>query len=208
LAKPRAYRSAVRDAHAEATRERIVDAAYTLLKTTRPVDLSYADVAKAAKVSVRTVYRSFPTPDDLFTAVSNRVLSRALPPGFRMDTIEQGIEAMSANFKMLDEDPALFRVMFAVPTRSRMDPGATFERLFGSQLAKLSAADRKAAYAVLDLLTSPYAWDVMHHNWGLRGERSIRASLVAAHAFLDYLAHKPRALDPETPAPPLARRKS
>lgn len=203
----RAYRSAVRDAHAEETRARIVDAAYTLLKTTRPVDLAYADVAEAAGVSTRTVYRAFPTAEDLFIAVSNKLLDGVMPPDHRMDTLEQAVDSLRASFRVLDEDPALFRVIFAVPTRSRMDQAATFERLFGDRLAKLAPADRRAAFALLDLLACPYAWDVMHHNWGLRGERSVRATLVAIEALFDYLARKPRALDPTTPAPPIARRK-
>jgi AcrR family transcriptional regulator len=101
MAGPRAYRSAVREAQAEANRRRVVDAAYRLLKTTRPVDLSYADVAETAGVSVRTVYRNFPRADDLFAAVAQEVLPPALREGRRPETLADLIEALEHSFARL-----------------------------------------------------------------------------------------------------------
>jgi AcrR family transcriptional regulator len=203
---PRAYRSPVRAAHANGTRGRIVEAAHQLLKTTRPVDLSYADVAAAAAVSARTVYRCFPRAEDLFAAVSKRILARTFD---RPDPDRWGlpelIGALERSFAQLEADPALFRVLFAVPSRSTLDQPTTFARVFGAQVEHLSAADRRSVFALIDLLGSPYAWDVMHFNWDLGVKRSVRATLVAVQALLDYLEREPAALCPDSPAPKLAR---
>jgi AcrR family transcriptional regulator len=198
----RSYRSPVRAAQAETTRARIVEAAFTLLRTTRPIDLSYADIAKKARVALRTVYRVFPTPDDLFLAVSQRFLPDL---EHKAQSVAGLIELLESQFEMLEAEPALFRVMFAVPTRSRIDQPSLFGRLFAEQMAHLSPADRRAAFAVVDLLGSPYAWDVMHRNWGLSTARSIRAVVVAVQALFDYLAREPTALSSKSAPPPLAR---
>lgn len=205
----RAYRSDLREALAEDTRVRIVEAAYRLLKTTRPVDLSYADVAEAAGVSLRTVYRAFPTPDDLFVAVSDRLFETIGAP----DPVETDLDAMIAllrrEFETLDADPALFRVIFAVPTRSRWNPRALYDRLFAPYLEALSERDRVAAYALIDLLSCPYAWDVMHHNWKVPADRAVRAILVALRALFDHLKRTPEALSLDHPEPTFTpRRKS
>jgi AcrR family transcriptional regulator len=209
LPKTRAYHSELREAHADATRERIVDSAYKLLKTTRPVDLSYADVADDAGVSVRTVYRAFPRPEDLFMAVSSKLFAAVFPGKSTptADTIDELVEALRKQFQMLDEDPALFRVIFAVPTRSRMDPDNMFERFFGHEVEQLTPTERRTVFALIDLLGSPYAWDVMHHNWNVPADRAVRGVLVAIRALLDYLHRAPDALAAKTPAPTIAPRR-
>jgi AcrR family transcriptional regulator len=70
-APKRRYDTSLRQAHAEDTAARILDAVHARLgKGDRT--LSYAAVAREAKVSVPTVYRHFPTQDDLFRAYAAR----------------------------------------------------------------------------------------------------------------------------------------
>lgn len=68
----RSYRSDLREAQARATRERILDAVGALLKT-RPDQVSYAAIARAARVALPTVHRHFPTRKELFEAYRLRV---------------------------------------------------------------------------------------------------------------------------------------
>lgn len=68
----RTYRSELRLAQAAATRHRILDAITALMKD-RPDQLSIAGIARAARVSLPTVHRHFPTRRDLFEAYSLRV---------------------------------------------------------------------------------------------------------------------------------------
>jgi AcrR family transcriptional regulator len=70
-APKRPYDASLRQAHAEDTAARILDAVHARLgKGDRT--LSYAAIAREAKVSVPTVYRHFPTQDDLFRAYAAR----------------------------------------------------------------------------------------------------------------------------------------
>jgi len=64
----RAYKSEIRAQQAELTRHRILEAAVRVA-TGRHADLSFKAIAKEAGVSTPTVYRHFPTRDDLFQAV-------------------------------------------------------------------------------------------------------------------------------------------
>lgn len=202
----RNYRSELREEQAAATRERILDAAHVLLGTTRPVDLAWAAVAAHARVSVRTVYRHFPRPEDLFLALSDRLMGQIFGPSMQQPTtLAEGAEVLRRQFELLEEDPALFRLFFAVPTRSRRADGQ-LERLFASQLAGVPAAQRPLAVGLLDLLCSPYAWDVLHAYYGADGAQAHRAVLVGVRATLDYLSEHPDALDPDGPDPDLEDR--
>lgn len=196
----RAYRSKVRDEQAAATRERILDAAHELLQTTRPVDLSWADVARVAGTSTRTVYRHFPEPQALFLALSDRLLAAVVPEGLPT-ALGPALELVRRQFATLEEDPALFRLFFAVPTLSRYDQAGLYRGILGSKLAGVPEEQHRALFGVVDLLGSPYAWDVLHANWGLDARRASRAVEVAMRALLDHLAEHPTALDPDGPPP-------
>ncbi len=197
----RAYQSRLREEQAAATRERILDAAHELLRTTRPVDLAWADVARVAGTSTRTVYRHFPQPEALFLALSDRLLGAITPDGVIPTELRPALDTVRAQFEALEADPALFRLYFAVPTISRYDQEATYRAILGDRLAAVPAEHHRTAFAVLDLLGSPYAWDVLHANWGLDARRAFRAAEVAMRALLDHLAERPDALDPDGPDP-------
>src|SRR4051812_1817974 len=65
---PRAYSSAIRDAQLEQTRAHLLDNARSLLVEGGLDALTLPKLAQVAGVSVPTVYRHFPTLDDLFRA--------------------------------------------------------------------------------------------------------------------------------------------
>jgi hypothetical protein len=123
------------------------------------------------------------------------------------ETVAELALVHEASLRALEADPALFRVMFAVPTRSALDQPTIFGRVFREQAERIPVADRAALFAIIDLLGSPYAWDVMHHNWAVPTERAVRAVLVTAQALFDHLAREPAALSPESPPPKLLRRR-
>src|SRR2546423_2456900 len=65
----RVYESPLREEQAAATRERILGALRDLIVEEHPANVTMADVAKRAKVSERTVYRHYPTREELFQAL-------------------------------------------------------------------------------------------------------------------------------------------
>lgn len=66
----------VRDRATERTRSEIVESAAALLRDEHPAALTVPAVASRAGVSVRTVYRHFPTKADLIDATSRRYLDQ------------------------------------------------------------------------------------------------------------------------------------
>src|SRR5579859_7550827 len=64
-AAPGARRSGLRDKHHELTRELIMRAVVEHLEREGFAEMTVPEVARAAGVSLRTVYRHFPTRDDL-----------------------------------------------------------------------------------------------------------------------------------------------
>lgn len=178
----RAYHSDLRSQQAELTRERILRAAHELLRTRRPADLTYAELAELADVSLRTVYRHFPTTDALLLGVSDLVMARLGPVD--LSTLESAQELLRAQWHMFEEDPAVFRVWFSVPTRSRGDGNGAIRALFADRAAALPPEARERAFALVDLLTSPYAWDVLTRNWGLSADEALETALAAVDRVL------------------------
>jgi len=65
----------------EATRKRIVDAAITLHAEKGVLGTSWPDIAKRADVALGTVYRHFPSLDQLVPACTSENALRMRPPG-------------------------------------------------------------------------------------------------------------------------------
>src|SRR5438552_15646145 len=80
---PRTYRMTRRAAGNEATRKRIVDAAIALHAEKGAVGTSWPDIAKRADVALGTVYRHFPSLDQLVPACTSEHAPRTRPPGPR-----------------------------------------------------------------------------------------------------------------------------
>ena len=77
---PRRYDMTRKRALAEQTRQRIVEATLKLHGEKGIFGTSWADIAHAANVSVGTVYRHFPSLDDLVPACGALMFQRTQPP--------------------------------------------------------------------------------------------------------------------------------
>src|SRR5947207_9411196 len=78
---PRTYRMTRRAAANAETRRRIVDAAITLHAEKGVLGTSWPDIAKRADVALGTVYRHFPSLDQLVPACTSENAVRVKPPG-------------------------------------------------------------------------------------------------------------------------------
>lgn len=65
------------------TREQILDALLKMLQTMSADEISTRELADAADVSLRTVYRHFPDRDALLNGVSDRAEEALGQPGLR-----------------------------------------------------------------------------------------------------------------------------
>ena len=78
---PRAYRMTRRAAASAETRRRIVDAAIALHAEKGVLGATWPDIAKRADVALGTVYRDFPSLDQLVPACTSENAVRMRPPG-------------------------------------------------------------------------------------------------------------------------------
>ncbi len=77
---PRSYSLGKRTALKEQTRHRIVEATFELHSEKGVVATSMQDIADRADVALHTVYRYFPTMDDLVSGCAKRVEAHMAPP--------------------------------------------------------------------------------------------------------------------------------
>lgn len=204
---PRAYDNSRREAQARETRERILDAVVLLLREVDPDELSYAEIADQAGLAAKTVYRNFPTLDDLLRAAARRKIDE-----WNLNDLKERqdpslfAENLSTIFGSLQKDPASYRLLFAMPMRSEAELSKAIERMFAEQLRHIPKRHRAAVCGLVDLCFSPYVWEMLHQYWGVSTERVTRASLAAVQAMLDTFADDPDLLDPRRPLPPIFRK--
>lgn len=98
---PREYRSDKRQAAAEETRRRILDAARALLADAAPPRLSVDAVAKAADVSRQSVYNAFGSKSGLLEGLFDTLADRAgmgLADAFTAPDADQALTAFTQMF--------------------------------------------------------------------------------------------------------------
>ena len=78
---PRKYDLGKRAESVEETKRRIIDATFELHNEQGVAATTLPEVAQRADVALGTVYRYFPTIDDLVAGCSGQVMSMLLPPG-------------------------------------------------------------------------------------------------------------------------------
>jgi AcrR family transcriptional regulator len=165
------YHSPLRAAQAAATRERIVAACVALMH--RGADLTYASVASAAGVQERTVYRHFPKKDDLEATLWDWIVQRLTHADFAARDEEQLVAAMRQSFAGFDADAPLIQAMLHSPqgldVRLRQQPmrRAMFEACVDRAVPGAPQPVRDRAAAVLQVLYSAAAWDLLRNFWDM-----------------------------------------
>lgn len=169
----RPYSSPLRAEQAAATRIRIIDGAVALLQN-GDAGFGMQDVATEAGVSVRTVYRAFPTKDDLLAGVLGEIKTRferaaGSPPTTREELIASIPGAVKAVYEL---DP-LYRALFATAAGQethRATAGerlASVERAFEEGLEVLAERQRRLVVSLLYLVTSSKSVLWLHDYAGL-----------------------------------------
>jgi len=156
----RAYRSVLREAQAEETRARILDATMRVMATGL-AGLSVPAVARDAGVSVPTVYRHFRTKRELLAAVYPHASRRSgldtIPDPRSLDELRPLIRAVVERLDMLDD---LSRAAMASPGASEVRHATMptryerVRRLADSIEPKLRKADRDRITRLLVVLTA------------------------------------------------------
>jgi AcrR family transcriptional regulator len=170
MAKPK--RTTLRDKLNDTTRELIVDATIAQLNERGPYEFSYFELSRRAGVSVRTIYRHFPTREELFDALSRRA-NRAV--GFEYPRTRDGLVTLVRSlFLMFEKHGALMTAQIQagvgkVKVRSRSKRIGVMQAVIAAVLPNLPTERHVAASGILTVLLSAATWQRLRDEHGLDG---------------------------------------
>jgi AcrR family transcriptional regulator len=203
----RKYESPIRDARAEETRERLMAVARELLEQGGLDALTLPRLAKAAGVSVPTVYRHFPTMDALIEAFLVWIRERVGQTRERLmappDTLP---ELPLENFARFEEHAAILRPLMESRAFNRVRVASMRDRArLGAELLAEAAPgwEPKALEAIsgaIWVLSSPQTWRWLVETWGVETPEAASAASWAMRTLLEALERGP-------PPPPTPRSK-
>jgi len=189
--------SSLRERQAEQVRTVVLDAVVSELETRSAEDVSMADVAAAAGVSLRTLYRYFPDRPSLLEAAGRHVVaSLALP----IDVA--GPDGISASFldaaRRFSARPQLARALVQTSAGRTARSTARSERT-GAVTAALApltdgvdADTARRAAAVIAHLCSLTSWVSIAEESGLDDGDAQQAVAWAIDVLVGALANQPR----------------
>ena len=177
-------RTSLRDQQADLTRELIMRAFQGLLQNDHPDAITYPQVAEAAGVSLRTVYRYFPTRVDLLQ--SAQAWLAEFTDGVRWDdprTVDDLAGAVPEMGRIFDEHTNVFRALAGdeLQEQRRDAVAAAVAEVSGN----LPPEEARRAEAILGHIRSGRAWLVLHDVYGLDGDEIVSALDWAASALLE-----------------------
>jgi AcrR family transcriptional regulator len=177
-------RSSLRDQQADLTRELIMRAFQGLLQNDHPDAITYPQVAEAAGVSLRTVYRYFPTRVDLLQ--SAQAWLAEFTGGVRWEdprTVDDLAGAVPEMGRIFDEHTNVFRALAGdeLQEQRRDAVAAAVAEVSGN----LPPEEARRAEAILGHIRSGRAWLVLHDHYGLDGDEILATLDWAASTLLE-----------------------
>jgi AcrR family transcriptional regulator len=177
-------RSSLRDQQVDLTRDLILRAFQRLLQDDHPDAITFPQVADAAGVSLRTVYRYFPTRADLLQSAASWF--REFTGGLQWDdprTVGDMAGAAPELGRLFDEHTNVFRALaeheLEEPRRAAV--AAAVAEVSGN----LPAEEARRAEAMLAHIRSGRAWLLLHDHYGLSGDEIVSTLDWAASTLLD-----------------------
>jgi AcrR family transcriptional regulator len=186
----RAYHSELRHKQMEQTRELIVEALADQVWKEGLADFSVPTVARRAGVATRTVYRYFPTRDDLLDAVSEWIRKRAPEPA-QPQSLEDVVRYVRDLYAYFDQNTQLVDLQ-ALPGLGR----EVQERWRAKRLAAGREAlakwmpeiddehERVRRFAPVRVLLSSRSWLQMTRELGMTSEQAADAACAAIETLL------------------------
>ena len=175
----RRYTSTLRDRQAAQTREFILDAVTALLGDRRADEVTTRDIAAAAGVAERTVYRHFPDRAALLEGLTRRLPQLdGIRPSFEVGGLDALAPTSRRLMELLDEHYVTARaeaVLNADPRRFAADTQANtrhMRALLAKELPELSDREQLRIAAVIRCLVSTQAWLRMREELGVPGTES------------------------------------
>jgi AcrR family transcriptional regulator len=197
------YDSPLRREQAEQTRARIVDAAAGLI-VGGVEGLTMQEVAKAAGVALRTVFRHFPTREDLLDATWQALQVRMgeTPELATLDELTGFLPELFGRYGAMEDQirGAMFSQTF-VSSRRRLGSDRA-RKVRGAVAAQFTGGDERSrvmAASAAYTLTVPLVSIVLKEAFGLSSPEAARACAWAIRTLAAAYAENPEALKPEAP---------
>jgi AcrR family transcriptional regulator len=178
---------------AQATRDRILDIAYTLFLERWYDEVTLRDLAKEAGVALQTVVNHFGTKENLFFAVAERFSASIAETrgGVLPDDIAGAAAALVADYEQTgDTNLRMLALEERVPAvaeglaMGRRNHREWVERTFPATLSGLRGTQRRRCFAELLSITDVLTWKLLRRDHGLSRAQTadaIRELLEALH---------------------------
>jgi AcrR family transcriptional regulator len=182
-------RSSLRDQHVDLTRDLIMRAFQRLLQNDLPDAITYPQVAEAAGVSLRTVYRYFPTRVDLLKSAAAWLAEFTDGVEWRDPrTVDDLAGVVPEMGRIFDEHTNVFRALAGDELQDQRREAVAVA--VADVSANLPADEARRAEAVLGYIRSGRAWLVLHDHYDLEGDEIVSALDWAARTLLEDLRRR------------------
>lgn len=184
--------------HAEATRTAILDAAVALFLERHSNAFSVQEVADRAGLTHRTVYRYFPTREDLWVATLQHLAPGLAEERFpEVVTVDEWIAAIDEHCAVVEKDLEATRHLLAAVLASpdlglfgrdvhhRVD---RHRKVFRKRFPHLPERDARRTFAAFRQQTSSVTYVFHRLRFGLTPADSAQAMRTAAQAIVDQAA--------------------
>lgn len=185
----------LRQRHSELTRDLILRTVAELLEEGDAAALAVPEVARRSGVSLRTVYRYFPTREELIAAAGEwigvNVVGGRIP-----ELLDEVPQVYAENAARWDERPklvealALSRGANSLRSRRRQERLAKLREALQEVTDGLPDSEARQAFAVFAYLDNMLAWLTMRDEAGLDGEEAGAAVAWAMNVLIDDLRRR------------------
>jgi AcrR family transcriptional regulator len=187
----RAYRSDHRMRQAEQTRQCIVEALVEQVVHSHRADFSIVEVAERAGVSERTVYRYFPTREDLVQAIDEHFA--AMPAPRAPESITEFCDRIAELYDWFADHADYVEAAHVtglgreLHLRSRARRGKNARHSIERMLAPLSETERRQAFAVVRCMFGSANWRALRDEGGLTNDEAREAARWVARLLVEDL---------------------
>ena len=190
----------LRERQAAAVKDAILDALARRLDREDPEDIAMPQVAADAGISLRTLYRYFPTREVMFEAVGDHVVARlGLPRDIR--DADDIVRVFSESARLGAQSPELVRAMLWTRLGRRARSSHRRRRVqsittaLGEVTSHLPAAEARRREGAVVYLSSLPAWITVSEECGLSAEDAQRGIAWAIETLVAALRRENQAHD-------------
>jgi AcrR family transcriptional regulator len=193
------YDSPLRAEQQEQTRVRILEAVATELEHGAVEELSFASIAARARVAERTVYRHFPTRENLMDAFWQWWIAGPFGVAPDVPVSHDELPALIARiYNAFDAHEQVSRAFVfsrtgrEIRNRSRASRLKMIATTVDPVVRRLSPEERRLALAVFQMIYSINTWQTLRDLCKLSGEETTTAAAWLARLLIRELRSNPR----------------